>query len=294
MPFRYQVPQRYTDLNLGGHVDHGVVIDYLQEARTEFLLSASDPMPDMLDSGVLVTGHQVQYLAPINYGTAGVDAEVWVDQVGAARFSISYRLTAAGLPVVRARTFLTPYDLAAATLRRLSGPEREQLVAAVEPPVDIEPLGKVTGADLVDAAAMDCRVRWADLDSYRHVNNVKFFDYLSQARLELLLRALRQAQGSDAGAHGPDAGAQASVEPWVVVRQDLEYKAPIDFRREPYRVRTAVAGIGTTSIRFAADIVDPQAPDRRPYATARTIMVRLGADGGPEPITDELRRALGA
>jgi len=285
--FRYRVPQRYTDLNLGGHVDHGVVIDYLQEARTEFLLSAPAPMPDMLDSGVLVTGHQVEYLAPIGYHPTGVDAEVWVDQVGGARFSISYRMSVAGTPVVTARTFLTPYDLAAARLRRLTGPEREQLAAVVEPPVDIEPLGKVTAADLVDAATMNCRVRWADLDSYRHVNNVKFFDYFSQARLELLLGALRQAQGSDGRAQG-------SVEPWVVVRQDLEYKVPIDFRREPYQVRTAVTQIGTTSIRFAADIADSQAAEPKSYATARTIMVLLGPDGRPEPITDELRQALDA
>lgn len=283
MPFCYQVPKRYTDLNLGGHVDHGVVIDYLQEARTEFLLSSPGPMPGMLDSGVLVTAHHVEYLAPISYRTAGVDAEVWVDQVGGARFSISYRLADAGTPVVRARTFLTPYDLTSATLRRLTGPEREQLVAAVEPQVDIEPLGKVTPADLADARGLDCRVRWADLDSYRHVNNVKFFDYFSQARLELLGDALRRAEGSD-----------GELESWVVVRQDLDYKMPIDFRREPYRVRTAVVGIGTTSIRFAADIVDPLASAPRPYATARTVMGRLGPDGSPEPITDELRRLLGA
>ncbi|GAB3913899.1 hypothetical protein GCM10011575_19040 [Microlunatus endophyticus] len=272
MPFCYRVPKRYTDLNLGGHVDHGVVIDYLQEARTEFLLSSDGPMPAMLDSGVLVTGHQVEYLAPIGSDSPGVDAEVWVDQVGAARFSISYRLSDAGTPVVRARTFLTPYDLASAGLRRLTGPERDQLTAAVEPPVGIEPLGRVTAAELGHARGSDCRVRWADLDSYRHVNNVKFFDYFSQARLELL----------------------PSAESWVVVRQDLDYKRPIDFRRPPYQVRTAVVRIGSASIEFAADIIDPQSAETRPYATARTVMVRTGPDGRSEPITDDVRAALGA
>ncbi|WP_195909095.1 thioesterase family protein [Microlunatus sp. Gsoil 973] len=278
MPFHYRVPKRFVDLNVGGHVDHGVVIDYLQEARTEFLLSASGPMPAMLDSGVLVTGHQVEYLGPIGYDAAVVDAEVWVDQVGGARFSISYRLSDGGTPVVRARTFLTPYDLAGGGLRRLTGPERDQLAAVVDDPVDITPLGKVRPADLTGAHPAACRVRWADLDSYRHVNNVKFFDYFAQARWELL-----------AGA-----GPLQPGEPWLVVRQDLSYLSPLDFRREPYQVRTAVVRVGSTSLECAADIIDPLHPEPKPYATARTVLVQVDDAGRPKPVAGDLRGALDA
>lgn len=276
--FQYQVPKRFTDLNAGGHVDHGVVIDYLQESRTEFLLSAPSPMPAMLDSGVLVTGHHVEYLAPITYDTPVVDAEVWVDQVGGARFSVSYQLSDAGTSVVRARTFLVPYDLASGTMRRLAADERDLLVSRVAEPVALRPLGKVTASHLAGARTSDCRVRWADLDSYRHVNNVKFFDYLSQARLELL---------TTAGPLGPG-------EPWVVVRQDIDYKMPIDFRREPYQVRTAVVRVGNSSVELVADIVDPQVSDPKPYATARTVLVQVGSDGKPKPVTDDFREAVTA
>ena len=50
---------------------------------------------------MLVTGHHVEYLGPIGYDAAVVDAEVWVDQVGGARFSISYRLSDGGTAVVK-------------------------------------------------------------------------------------------------------------------------------------------------------------------------------------------------
>ena len=276
MSFHYRVPKRFTDLNAGGHVDHGVLIDYLQEARTEFLLSAPEPMPAMLDSGVLVTGHRVEYLAPIGDRAPAVDAEVWVDQVGGARFSISYRLSDAGVPVARARTFLVPYDLTESKLRRLREQERELLAGAVVDPVDIPPLGKVKDDDLAAAARMDCRTRWADLDSYRHVNNVKFFDYFGQGRLELL---------AGAGPLGPG-------EPWVVVRQDLDYRLPIDFRREPYRVRTGVVRVGTTSAEFVADIIDGH--DGRCFATARSVLVSVDQQGRPQPITDSVRDLLTA
>ncbi|MBO0811852.1 MAG: thioesterase family protein [Microlunatus sp.] len=276
MPFHYRVPKRQADLNAAGEVDHAVVIDYLQEARTEFLLSAPGPMPQMLDSGVLVTAHHVAYLAPIPGDHPVVDAEVWVDQVGGARFSISYRLADAGTPVVTARSFLAPYDLAGGGLRRLSDPERKQLSAAVEPPVFLEPLGRIRPAELTDAHTFSCRVRWADLDAYRHVNNVKFFDYLSQARSELLA----------------DAGPPAPGEYWRVARQDIDYKTPIDFRREPYQVRTAVVAVGSTSVWLAADIVDPLAGTPRPYATARAELVLIGADGSQRQVPDPVRAAL--
>ncbi|MGH3317205.1 MAG: acyl-CoA thioesterase, partial [Nocardioidaceae bacterium] len=31
-----------------------------------------------------------------------------------------------------------------------------------------------------------CRVRWSDVDSYGHVNNVKYFEYFQEARIAFL------------------------------------------------------------------------------------------------------------
>ena len=57
----------------------------------------------------------------------------------------------------------------------------------------------------------------------------------------------------------------------MVVRQDLEYLKPIDFRTNPYEVGTAVAAIGNRSFTLAAEIRDPAAGTV--YATARTVVV---------------------
>lgn len=273
MSFHYSVPKRFSDLNIGGHVDHGVLIDYLQEARTELLLTAPDPMPAMLDSGVLVTGHQVDYLAPIDYREPVVDAEVWIDAVGAARFSISYRLRDGEVPVIRARTFCVPYNLDQQAMRRLDPAERTLLVDAAREPVEVVPLPRQR-VDLSAGHQLPIRVRWADLDSYRHVNNVKFFDYVAEGRMALLR----------------DCAALDPATPFVVRRQDLDYRLPIDFRREPYLVRTAITGIGEASCSLVADIVDPA--DHRCFATVRTVLVRLDGAGQPSAITADLRARL--
>ena len=93
-------------------------------------------------------------------------------------------------------------------------------------------------------------VRWSDLDSYGHVNNVKYYDYVQEARIALMKSSL-DWQSEDI---------------WVIVRQDLEYLKPIDFRISPYEVATLVTQIGTRSFTLGGG--DPR-PGRRHHLCHR-------------------------
>ena len=75
-------------------------------------------------------------------------------------------------------------------------------------------------------------------------------------------------------------------------RQDLEYRLPIDFRREPYRVRTAITTVDDDWCALTADIVDPA--DGRTFATTRCTVQLIDGAGKPLPLSDRIRRALGA
>jgi acyl-CoA thioester hydrolase len=59
---------------------------------------------------------------------------------------------------------------------------------------------------------------------------------------------------------------------------------PIDFRKEPYEVGTAVATIGNRSFTLAAEIRDPAS--RTLFATGRTVVV------GESPLSADQRAAL--
>jgi acyl-CoA thioester hydrolase len=118
------------------------------------------------------------------------------------------------------------------------------------------------------------RVRWSDLDSYGHVNNVKYYDYIQEARLALFSATL--------GWPAED----KKDEVWLVVRQDVEYLRQMDFRPDPYEIATIVSGIGNRSITLEAEIRDSS--PRTVYATARTVVV------GPHLFTDSQRTAFGA
>jgi acyl-CoA thioester hydrolase len=250
-----------------GHVNNASVVDYLQEARVDFLLSGPPVMHDLLESGVLVVSHQVEYLAPIRADDRPLTIKLWVDALGGSRFVIGYDLLDAEQLAARARTSLVPFDLDRDALRRLTAAEREVLVNHLTPAEPLRPLPKPrwSGGD----HRFPLNVRWSDLDSYGHVNNVKFFDYVQEARIAMI----RQTVGWSA------------EDVWLVARQDLEYLRPLDFRREPYEVGTVVDAIGRRSFTLAVEIRAPESGTA--YATARTVVV------GVQPLTDTQRRGLG-
>jgi len=250
-----------------GHVNNAALVDYLQEARVDFLHAGPPELRQLLDRGVIVAAHQVEYLAPVVFTGQALRIELWLDRVGGSRFVLGYRVYDGETLAVRARTVATPFDLERNELRRLTPAERGYLSAHLEPAEPLRDLGP-TKIDFTGTGHLHpVRVRWSDLDSYGHVNNVRYYDYIQEARVHLLADLIGGATGG----------------PWVVVRQDVAYLRPVDFATEPYPVETVVTGIGTRSVTLAAELRD--AAGTR-YATARTVLV---AD---RPITDEQRAVL--
>lgn len=273
MVYRYLCPMRWGDMDAQAHVNNAAFVDYLQEARVDFLLNGPPVMHRLLDTGVLVVQHQVEYLSPVRFHDRGLAIDLWVDSVGASRFVIGYELRDGDRVAVRARTTGAPYDLAGGGLRRLTGEERSVFLQSVE--TGHEPLRPLPRQSWTGGGHdYPLRVRWSDLDSYAHANNVKYYDYIQEARVALLTQTLRWSSRSS----------PAADDLWVVVRQDMDYRRPLDFRVAPYRVNTVVTDVGNRSIRLAAQIDDPESGTV--FAQARTILV------GPQPLDDTQRSVL--
>ncbi|WP_375431519.1 acyl-CoA thioesterase [uncultured Friedmanniella sp.] len=262
----YLCPMRWGDMDAQGHINNSAFLDYLQEGRVDFLLGGPPEMGQLLETGVLVASHQVEYLAPVTFSERPLRLELWVDQVGASRFAVGYEVYDGDVLAARARTTATPYDLAAGRLRRLTEVERGCLTGAMDTATPLRPLARLPVTE--PAHRYPLVVRWSDLDSYGHVNNVKFYDYVQEARIAVM-RATLGWQPEDV---------------WLVARQDLEYRRPLDFRIAPYEVRTSVSALGRRSFTLAAELGDPA--DASVYATARTVVV------GTAPLTPDQRAAL--
>ena len=88
----------------------------------------------------------------------------------------------------------------------------------------------------------ECHVRFSDVDIYRHVNNVKYFEYYQEARLAFLSSLGRDLDEPRFGL--------------VVARIQVDYKRPILFRSQPYWVDSWVTRVGNSSFGLAAEILD--------------------------------------
>ena len=266
--FTYHCLVRWGDLDAQGHVNNAAYVDYLQEARVHFLLGGPPVTQRLLDSGVLVVSHQVEYLRPIGFDARSLQIAVWVDAIGGSRFWIGYDVFDANELAARARTALVPFDLERGVLRRLTAEEREILAGHLAPAEPLRPLPRVRS--IKNGHRYPLAVRWSDLDSYGHVNNVKFYDYIQEARIALVNETVHWTPETV----------------WMVARQDVDYLAPLDFRIEPYEVSTLITAIGTRSFTVAAEIRDPGSGTV--YASAATVVV------GTVPLSATQREALAA
>ncbi|GAA5154560.1 hypothetical protein GCM10023340_38340 [Nocardioides marinquilinus] len=287
----YRCPMRWADLDLLGHVNNVVYADYLQEARAD-LLRTMMPGRDHLAEAIVVVRNEVTYLAPLLLRTEPVAIECWVTHVRAASFTVAYEIydevgddldpsaPAQRRVYVRASTVLAPVDLAVGRPRRVSDAEREVLARFTDEPAD-DPAPRIPRVDRTRAHRFPLPVRFSDVDLYRHVNNVVYFDYLQESRIRMLDEVV----------------AEVGVErPHIVTAQtDVDYVRPIVLRAEPYDVWTQVTRVGSRSMTVVSEIADHEGDGVA--ARARVALVFFDVDAGraiepPAALRDRLLAQL--
>jgi acyl-CoA thioester hydrolase len=123
-------------------------------------------------------------------------------------------------------------------------------------------------------------VRWSDIDSYDHVNNVRYFDYLQEARIAFLSEVL-------------ETGDLFAEHPCVMVSQTVDYLRPILLRHPPYDVDVWIDSVGTTSYTLGSRIVDRGGETEDVYAKAVSVIVTTDAEThAKRPLSESERAAL--
>ena len=110
-----------------GHVNNARFLTLYEEARVAMMfIGAREAGLTSFEEGIVVSRHEVDYLRPVDYGDP-VRIELWVSELRASRFTVSYELYDAQLLASRAKSVLVPYDLDNQRPRRLSAAEHDFL-----------------------------------------------------------------------------------------------------------------------------------------------------------------------
>ncbi|MFT4468674.1 acyl-CoA thioesterase [Arthrobacter sulfonylureivorans] len=143
-----------------------------------------------------------------------------------------------------------------------------------------------------NAPRFPIQLRFSDVDSYGHVNNVTYLEYLETARVLLhqLRPELPAAAGGQSGATLRELGGTDNRT--LVGRQEIEYRVPLDLRTEPVHVRVWVTRIGNSSFDLGYAVVDEDRTGTVHALGASTMVLAAAATGRPVPLPDGYRAAL--
>jgi acyl-CoA thioester hydrolase len=132
-PYVVEVPLRWSDMDAYGHVNNVQYLRLLEDARVVGLREWYRDGPSMLDEGIVVSRHAIEYRAPLTYRAAPVEVDMWVTRVHGAGFDLGYVVRdpeRIGTDVYAvAETGLALYDFENARPRRFAAAAR----AALEP-----------------------------------------------------------------------------------------------------------------------------------------------------------------
>lgn len=120
-------------------------------------------------------------------------------------------------------------------------------------------------------------LRWGDMDSLGHINNVTFLQLLEEARVQFF-HELRPRGDYSVG--------------FLAARHEIDYLRPLQYSMQPVTVRIWVERIGRSSFTLGNVIVDP---DGQIVAAARTVVVAIDpAAGTSVALPAEMRARLQA
>ena len=143
-----------------------------------------------------------------------------------------------------------------------------------------------SGSIPTDLDTVELQLRWGDLDTNHHVNNVQFARLFEEARVRAVSRWFSPEGRRRTGA-------------FHLARQEIEFVAPLYYSPEPATAKVWISRIGTSSFEFGSELrdgkgklvglcettgvmIDPETGDSRPVPDAvRDLLESKMADPVP-------------
>jgi acyl-CoA thioesterase FadM len=205
---------RGIELDATGSVSPGWYSRIFEDTRWRAFAKDDYALRGVMDGGVARAGH-FEYLSPLTYGDA-VEIATWVARVGRTSFDFGHRIVKTSDGTVAARARMTVVNLGPDGPAPVDPVVADHVSEEPAPPRRPWPEG-----DRANAWQRRWTVRPSDQDSFQHVNQARYVDYIDDTRWFVAqARAAAGLQGSLAGlsveyireAH---AGEEVQMETWV-------------------------------------------------------------------------------
>jgi acyl-CoA thioester hydrolase len=133
-------------------------------------------------------------------------------------------------------------------------------------------------------------LRWGDLDAFNHVNNTSMLKLLEEARVRVFWVPLA---GETAPATAVIESGIAAGTLTLIARQEIEYLAPVPYRRDPLDVQMWFGKLGGSSVEVCYEVYSPRGVEPAVlYARATSVVVMADAvTGRPRRLTEAMRTA---
>jgi len=123
---RFPVQRRFADLDPYGHVNNVAFLEYVQEARVQFL--ASIGRIDVQQEGHAVVRQEIDYIRPLKFSLAPIEVEFRIELLRRASYTLAWTIhDDDGQISARGRTLMTSWNIAAGAPARLDEERRARM-----------------------------------------------------------------------------------------------------------------------------------------------------------------------
>lgn len=118
---------RFSDIDLMGHVNNAVYLNYFESARMHYLVSVLGKDWNWQKNGIILKTNEIEYILPV-FLTDKPQVKVTTEHIGNKSFTLSYELKVDTFVKTRGKSVLVGFDFEKQSSRELDA----EFIAALE------------------------------------------------------------------------------------------------------------------------------------------------------------------
>lgn len=106
-PLKIQV--RFSDIDLMGHVNNAVYLNYFESARMHYLFTILGNEWNWKSNGIILKTNEIEYIKPVFLGE-NPEVVVTLEHLGTKSFSLAYELTVSNEIKTKGKSVLVSFN----------------------------------------------------------------------------------------------------------------------------------------------------------------------------------------